>query len=326
MNVTTGELVMGRCKSTNLCPYCQRLYVAETVEMLLLDAAEDAPWFWMVLTAREHLTRRDTYAVLQDLRVKARRRWPDVAWFVQVEFQRRGALHLNLLVKGVPLADRLEFHQLTSEHWCGRVDAEPQGQWSGPVSDYGGLAKYLAKTLGHGLKAEQAPPIGWKGHRTSHSRSYFKAGTPTMRARARESLARQREVWKAEQAGATAHDAELQVWEALRRQAAAVWVLATDRGAQLSSVVYDAKRLALHPRTWSEPDLILQARALLAQLRAGPSHPPRRSERGPEGQEGAALQLPLGQPGQPRRERGNRTRPKSSPPGPTRPVREGVIA
>src|SRR3954447_23744120 len=38
LNLSTGELRRGRCKATNLCRYCQRLYVVETVEMLALDA------------------------------------------------------------------------------------------------------------------------------------------------------------------------------------------------------------------------------------------------------------------------------------------------
>src|SRR3954464_14658481 len=52
LNTTTGELLVGRCKATNLCRYCQRLYVVETVEMLTLDAVEYAPTLWTVLTAR----------------------------------------------------------------------------------------------------------------------------------------------------------------------------------------------------------------------------------------------------------------------------------
>jgi hypothetical protein len=102
----TGELVRGRCRATNLCSYCPRLYVVETVEMLTLDALEYAPTLWLVLTAREHLTRAGTYSHLRQLRNAARRQWPAVEWFVQVEFQRRGALHLNLLVKGVGAYDR----------------------------------------------------------------------------------------------------------------------------------------------------------------------------------------------------------------------------
>lgn len=89
-----GELVVGRCRATNLCPYCARLYTRETVEMLILDAMEWAPSLWIVLTAREHLTRAECRRHLRQVLLASRRRWPDIQWFTQVEFQRRGALHL----------------------------------------------------------------------------------------------------------------------------------------------------------------------------------------------------------------------------------------
>ncbi len=161
LNHVTGELVRGRCRATNLCVYCQRLYVVETVEMLTLDALEYAPTLWLVLTAREHLTRADTYSHLRQLRKAARRRWPAVEWFVQVEFQRRGALHLNLLVKGVAGDDLEPFASLLISTWCARVDALSAAQWADVVNDGYGVTRYISKMLAHGLKAEQAPPFGW---------------------------------------------------------------------------------------------------------------------------------------------------------------------
>lgn len=247
-NELTGELVVGRCKSTNLCPYCQRLYVVETVEMLTLDALEYAPTLWVVLTAREHLTRAECRRHLDVLLRACRRRWP-VEWFVQVEFQRRGALHLNLLLKGVSPEHQEPVHELLSGRWCDRVDALPVGQWSGPVEDAGGVVKYLSKMLAHGLKAEQAPPIGWRGHRTSQTRGYLVRPAAVMRRQARESLRLKRELWRSIEAGATAHDAELNAQEALRVAAASVWVLATDRGARLSATQYDPRRLVAGPST-----------------------------------------------------------------------------
>jgi len=195
-----GEVVRGRCGATNLCSYCQRLYVVETVEMLTLDALEVAPTIWVVLTAREHLTRQACYEHLRALQRVARKSWPEIEWFVQVEFQRRGALHLNLLIKGVPTADRERLLDTLSERWCDRVDAEPVGQWSGEVADAGGVVRYLSKMLAHGLKAEQAPPIGWKGHRTSQTRGYLVRPASVMRVEARESLRFKREVWRLSQA------------------------------------------------------------------------------------------------------------------------------
>src|ERR1700685_3918673 len=186
LNETTGELVLGRCRATNLCRYCQLLYVLETVEMLTLDALEHAPAIWAVLTAREHLTRADCRRHLERLLRSCRRRWPGTQWFVQVEFQRRGALHLNLLIKGVPVGDREQLHELLGERWCDRVDAElPWAVWTGDVADGEGVIRYLQKTLSHGLKAKQAPPIGWRGHRTSQTKGYLVRPAAVMRQEAR---------------------------------------------------------------------------------------------------------------------------------------------
>lgn len=195
----TGEVVEGRCKATNLCRYCQKLYVVETVEMLTLDAIEHAPTIWLVLTAREHLTRKACTEHLRAIQRTTRKRWPAVQWFVQVEFQRRGALHLNLLVKGVPVEDREKLQALVSARWCARVDAEPVGQWSGEISDGVGVVRYISKMLAHGLKAEQAPPIGWRGHRTSQTRGYLVRPAAVMREEARRALRVKRELYRLNQ-------------------------------------------------------------------------------------------------------------------------------
>jgi hypothetical protein len=126
--------------------------VVETVEMLTLDAMEIAPTLWGVLTAREHLTRGECREHLRQLRKAVLRRWPSCEWFVQVEFQRRGALHLNLVVKGVAIADVDELRDVIVERWCARVDARPVGQWFGVIEDGVGVVRYLQKTLSHGLK------------------------------------------------------------------------------------------------------------------------------------------------------------------------------
>lgn len=223
LNEATGELVQGRCRATNLCRYCQRLYVLETVEMLLLDAAEYAPTLWLVLTAREHLTRAQCRLHLAALSVAVRRRWPAAEWFVQVEFQRRGALHLNLLVKGVADDDREAFEALVTERWCARVDALPAGQWSGSITEAGGIVRYLAKHLSHGLKTEQAPPIGWRGHRTSQTRGYLVRPASAMRQEARRARALKRELWRALEAGERGLDAEIAAQQALGRSEAASW-------------------------------------------------------------------------------------------------------
>lgn len=215
MNHSTGELLPGRCRATNLCRYCQTLCVVETVEMLTLDAVEYAPTLWVVLTAREHLTRAECYGHLRQLRRAAQKRWPEVEWFVQVEFQRRGALHLNLLVKGVPVEDREALHAVMVERWCSRVDAEPVGQWSGAIADGEGVVKYLSKMLAHGLKAEQRPPLGWKGHRTSQTRGYLVRPASVMREEARRALRVKRRIHRGDSAETAALEvaaAELVEW------------------------------------------------------------------------------------------------------------------
>jgi len=220
-----GEVVRGRCRATNLCAYCQRLYVIETVEMLALDAAEYAPTIWVVLTAREHLTRADCRGHLEAVRRAVRRRWPAAEWFVQVEFQRRGALHLNLLVKGVPTAAADELRDVITERWCARVDAEPVGQWVEEMRDGYAVTRYCSKMLAHGLKSEQAPPIGWRGHRTSQTRGYLVRPASAMREEARASLRGKRALWRAIAAGYDAHEAELVVHQALELAAATTWRL-----------------------------------------------------------------------------------------------------
>jgi hypothetical protein len=187
--------------------------VVETVEMLTLDAVEHSPTIWLVLTAREHLTRRDTYGHLRQLRRAAKLRWLGIEWFVQVEFQRRGALHLNLLIKGVAVEDREALHEVLVRRWCERVDAEPVGQWSGAIADGEGVVKYLSKMLAHGLKVEQRPPIGWRGHRTSQTRGYLVRPAREMREEAKRALRLKRLLWR----GYSLEDAELEL------AVAAIW-------------------------------------------------------------------------------------------------------
>lgn len=207
LNLTTGELARGRCRATNLCRYCQTLYVVETVEMLSLDASEYAPTLWAVLTAREHLTRAECRRHLAQLLKATRKLWPDVEWFVQVEFQRRGALHLNLLIKGVPIDQATELKRVLVERWCSRVDAKPRGQFLEAIEDADGTVRYLSKMLAHGLKAEQRPPIGWRGHRTSQTRGYLVRPASVMRNEAKRSLRVKRAIWR----GLDAQTAELEV-------------------------------------------------------------------------------------------------------------------
>jgi hypothetical protein len=193
LNKTTGELRRGRCRATNLCPYCARLFAVETSEMLLLDAMEDAPTIYLVLTAREHLTRAQCTDHLRQLRRATRKQWPSIRWAVLVEFQRRRALHLNLLVKGVPVQDCERLREAAATLWCSRVDAEDVAQWAGVIADELGVVKYV--TL-HFMKQSQAPVVGWKGHRYSSTRDYLVRPASVMRREARRSLTTKRLLWK----------------------------------------------------------------------------------------------------------------------------------
>lgn len=212
VNESTGEMFPGLCRATNLCVYCRMRSVVETVEMLTLDAMEWPPTLYAVLTAREHLTRADCTDHLRQLRRSLRKTWPDVQWFVQVEFQRRAALHLNLLFKGVPVEQEAELHAALCSLWCSRVDALPVGQWVGSVYEADGVVRYLSKLLAHGLKQEQAPPLGWRGHRTSQTRGYLVRPASVMREEARRSLKLKRLIWR----GLDAEAAELEL--AVREQ------------------------------------------------------------------------------------------------------------
>jgi hypothetical protein len=192
LRASDGTAVRARCRATNKCAYCARLFAVETSEMLLLDAAENAPTLLVVLTARELLERRDCRAHLTKLHRACRLRWPAIEWACLVEFQRRGALHLNLLVKGVPADDADQVHEVMSRVWCSRVDAAPIGQSVTPIYAVGGAVKYVSQ---HFMKPTQAPPEGWQGHRYSATRGYLVRPASIMRQEARESLRFRREVY-----------------------------------------------------------------------------------------------------------------------------------
>lgn len=242
-NATTGELRPGRCKATNLCRYCARLFAVETSEVLLLDAVEDAPQLYAVLTAREHLTRDQTHGHLRQLRRTTRRVWPAIRWAVLVEFQRRGALHLNLLVKGVPAEDADELREHLAARWCARVDATINAQYVGPVTEGAGLVRYISL---HFLKPEQAAPIGWRGHRVSYSRDYLVRPAAVMREEARRSLRLKRLIWQG-------FDAELAEFE-LAARSADTWELTYARpGGPPVAVPADGRGARAAARGGGEP-------------------------------------------------------------------------
>lgn len=190
-----GTVRRGRCRATNLCSYCAKLQAVENAEMLALDAVENgAPEVWACLTTRSGEPRPSAfYAARKQVRKALRRRWPSCQDSTLVEFTtgygpRSGGVrrpHWNALLKGVPVAQVDEAQEIVGRVWCGQVDAEPSRQHVAPVSDAGGLMRYLAL---HFQKESQSPPKGWKGHRFTSSRGYFPQGAALARERAKCSL------------------------------------------------------------------------------------------------------------------------------------------
>jgi len=207
---TLGELVMGRCRATNLCDYCARLAAIENTELLALDAMEGvAPRVWLVLTTPSTDPSPATFYRSREVLVRAlRRRWPWLEWAALVEFttgygthsggDRRP--HWNLLLKGVGPEHLRLVADVVGDVWCPRVGGRIEAQHVGTIEEHGGLMRYLAL---HFQKESQRPPEGWRGHRFLKSRGYLWQPTPAAREAARASLRLKRELWKAERSGLT---------------------------------------------------------------------------------------------------------------------------
>lgn len=200
---SAGEYVMGRCGSTNLCAYCARLAAVENAEVLAVDAMLGGPpSVWTVLTTRTPTVDPAVfYEARRQLFKAIRRRWSEAEYCAIVEFttgygRRSGGKrrpHWNLMLKGIGAEDQEQLEEVVRRVWCSRVDAKPEAQFVGEISEAGGLMRYLAL---HFQKEEQAPPAGWRGHRMTHSRGYFVVGVKETRERARRQLRFRREVWK----------------------------------------------------------------------------------------------------------------------------------
>jgi hypothetical protein len=205
LNETTGELIRGRCKSTNLCDYCAKLSAVETTEMLWLDALEQgSPPLWSVLTTRDLWDAALFKDATEQLLRAVRRRWPTAEYAALVEFttgygpRARGARrpHLNVFWRGVG-SDEDALSSVVLPAWCRRVDALPRAQWVGRVSeDHGGM-RGLTRYVGlHFQKESQAPPKGWRGQRFRASRGYFVRPRMMLRQEARASLQVKRDLWR----------------------------------------------------------------------------------------------------------------------------------
>jgi hypothetical protein len=191
-----GELVQGRCRGPNKCAYCARLAAVENAELLALDGVlGTAPAWWAVLTTADTEQRQAAYRSWWEV---AKRR-ADCETARLLEFttgygprsggQRRP--HWNVLVKGGERQARALL-----EGWRA-ASGSTQG-FVGPISDAGGLLRYLAL---HFQKESQQPPAGWKGQRLTISKGYLWTSTARAREAARESLQLKRELWAAERRG-----------------------------------------------------------------------------------------------------------------------------
>lgn len=251
LNEQTGELIEGRCNSTNLCAYCAKLAAVVNAEMATIDALNGAPppTIFVVLTTRTAtLDMSGFYESRRQVFKALRRRWPEVQIATVLEFttgsgSRSGGArrpHWNLLLKNVPVDDLEAVREVVSRVWCSREDALPQAQHVQRVHAIEGLAKYL---MLHFQKYSQAPPPGFRGHRFTHTRGYFEAGTAATRESAKRSLAVKRALWRARQRGLDAEAAEAAAAAEMARNDAATWRL-----YDLEAVVLAARRREARPR------------------------------------------------------------------------------
>lgn len=233
LNETTGELIEGRCHSTNLCAYCATLKAVENAEMATIDVLNGgaAPTIFCVLTTRTPTLDMSGFYRSREAVFKAlRRRWPAVQIATVLEFttgtgQRAAGArrpHWNLLLKHVPVDDLDQVADVVASVWCSREDALPRAQHFQRVHAIEGLSRYL---MLHFQKYSQAPPPGFKGHRFTHTRGYFSEGTAATRQAAKESLATKRALWRAHQRGLEGHEAEQAVQRELDAAAGAEWRL-----------------------------------------------------------------------------------------------------
>lgn len=226
-----GEVVKGRCKSPNQCVYCAKLAAIENAVMLTLDAAENAPTMWFVLTTRStDPDPRAFYRSREQLFKALRRCWANAEWACLLEFTtgygpRSGGKrrpHFNVLLKNVPASAVDEVRAIVERVWCAREDALPSGQYVDLVNDAEGVMRYLAL---HFQKESQRPPAGWRGHRFIKSRGYFPEGAAVAREAARAAIRERREFRKAALQGLTGEAAEAVVQAALAIAEMTSWKL-----------------------------------------------------------------------------------------------------
>ena len=187
VNDRTGEVFTSRCKSPNLCGRCREISAKITRLMLMEDASEDPPLAYMVLTTAEFVTRgqlrRDFDQLMRALRPVSDR----VEYFCALEWQARGAIHVNLLWKGEAASDARGLLRDVLVVWQARHRAVEAAQHCSQVASVRDVSRYCTKLARYVSKGTQGAPAGWRGHVTSQSRGYFSSGArPVREAAARE--------------------------------------------------------------------------------------------------------------------------------------------
>ncbi|MBJ7473334.1 MAG: hypothetical protein JHD16_18650, partial [Solirubrobacteraceae bacterium] len=257
LNETSGELIEGRCNSTNLCDYCSRLAAVLNAEMTIRDTLNGgaAPTIFCVLTTRTAtLDMSGFYDSRRQVFKALRRRWPEVQIATVLEFttgtgeRAQGARrpHWNLLLKNVPADDVDQVADVITKVWCAREDALPRAQHFQRVHAIEGLSRYL---MLHFQKYSQAPPPGFRGHRFTHTRGYFHEGTKATRAAAKEDLARKRALWRALGRGLSGQAAEDAVTREREHAAQAQWRLLDIEAVRLAERRRTSARAPAAPST-----------------------------------------------------------------------------
>ena len=255
---TLGDLIPGRCKATNLCDYCARLAAVENAEVLAQDALHNsAPEVWTVTTTRSTVANLRAYRLGREAIARdVKRCWRGAERATMIEFttgmgtrsEGKRRPHWNDMWKGVPADAADELRDVVAGAWCSRVDAEPDGQYSGAIAEVGGLMRYLAL---HFQKESQQPPKGWRGHRFSTSRGYLAEPMDAARERARDALRLRRELWKVERRVVVDQWGE-EVPLAAILDAEQLWDLAEAAHGQARELAWSLVRLQAIPTAFGE--------------------------------------------------------------------------
>lgn len=207
LRASTGVMVTGRCGASNLCAYCAGMASVVHSEMLAIDAMDEAPAVWMVLTTPRATTDMTAFYDSRRLLVRAlKRRLPELRYLWILEYTTgegaksggRRRPHWNVFLKGVTPEDVPVVRDVVRKVWCAREGASPRAQYVEGVRDRVALTKYTAL---HFLKESQRPPEGFSGSRVGQSKDYYSRPGWALRQAAETSLRHKRAVWRANRDG-----------------------------------------------------------------------------------------------------------------------------